>query len=205
MRKGAALTPTTSAVIHAGTLVGMHGTRALLIDEADRVRVRLAKLVDEHGGRKGGQTAVSKMVTKRGRLAQQTISKIMNGGDVGMHAAQIIAEIAHVTLDELLHGETNGARTVRVPEDRIPLRAELQMLSAWREADDEVKKYLLDDRNVAAFGGLEKIDDWLAELRRAERLHRLGQLNALRPGEHVEQVHDPDERPRPSPRKKTRR
>lgn len=69
----------------------------------------------------------------------------------------------------ILHGKSEA---LLPGADQYPNRAELRKLRAFQEAPAPVREYLLAIRND---GGDLTIDEWLAELRAAERAHARGQ------------------------------
>lgn len=103
-------------------------TNALTMEEDDRVRKAVRKLVADAGS----QRALSAALAAKGlRVSQQTINRHLNGDAAGREFAQLVARAVGVTYDELL-GRPTPRDDGRPTLDRIPGYAEVEAAARAR-------------------------------------------------------------------------
>lgn len=150
-----------------------------LIRERNQAGQSFQKIGDEFGVTKTHVLNVHNKGFTVGTDVEEKVAKLLFGGSVDelRRRAQEFAQAnPHLIPPE------------PPPDDPLPLRRELRSLSVWRDTDPQVRDYLLSDRYGADLGS---IDQWLAELRNAERRVARGEkLQALRSGE--EDLNEPD-------------
>lgn len=100
------------------------GTRALVSEEADRVKEALVRLLAEAG--------TQRELARRVGVTPQAISRVLTGGDSGPALARKVADAMGVPLELLLRGDTSGESGVLEPR--------FGNLSGWAEAEAEARR-----------------------------------------------------------------
>jgi transcriptional regulator with XRE-family HTH domain len=174
----------------AVTIATVEHDHAEPADEVTKqVATRIVRALEATGVSQG-------QVERDAKLSKGYLSRLRKAarGDVGVSTVVRIAHALGVRPCWLATGEGEmmyGPRgeqsaIVRYVEldDPYPNRRELRLLREWEKAAEPVKSYLLDKRHYA--GDLDSVDEWLIELRRAEKRHARGELSIRRGDERID-------------------
>lgn len=160
---------------------GKTGRPAMGAEDAERVRKGMTELLPRFAG-------VNAKLGRAIGISGQAVGQILNDRQApSLSTAQKVAALLGVPWTTLVQGAP-------VPDmdetDPYPLRRELRLLSEFRGAPSEVRAFVLSIKNRT--GDYARIDDWLAELRAAQRRYERGELEDLRPDEEFVEIEDKD-------------